>query len=43
MNLLFMGAHAEAMLNSRVGWTLSRMNDGALWARNDKGTDPNAR
>ena len=42
VNFLFMDAHAEAMLNSRAGWTLSRMNDGALWARNHKGSDPNA-
>jgi len=42
VNFLFMDAHAESMLNSRAGWTLSRVNDAALWARNHKGTDPNA-
>ena len=42
VNFLFMDAHAESMLNSRAGWTLPRMNDGALWARNHKGTDPSA-
>ena len=42
VNFLFMDAHAETMLNSKAGWTLSRINDAALWARNHKGTDPNA-
>lgn len=36
VNFLFMDAHAEAMLNSRAGWTLPRVNDAALWARNHK-------
>ncbi len=42
VNMLFMDAHAEAMLNSRAGWTLSRINEAALWARNHNGTNPNA-
>ncbi|HEU0039980.1 MAG TPA: hypothetical protein VFR76_11980, partial [Verrucomicrobiae bacterium] len=42
VNFLFMDAHAETMLNSRAGWTLSRVNDAALWARHHRGTDPNA-
>ena len=42
VNFLFMDAHVEKMLNSRAGWKLSRKDDGALWARNHKGTDPNA-
>src|SRR5438552_1974357 len=42
VNFLFMDAHAEAMLNSRAGWKLSRKDERALWARNHKGTDPNA-
>ena len=33
--------HAGTMLNSRAGWTRSRINDAVLWARNHKGTDPN--
>ena len=32
-NFLFMDGHAEAMLNSRVGWTLPRTDESALWAR----------
>jgi prepilin-type N-terminal cleavage/methylation domain-containing protein/prepilin-type processing-associated H-X9-DG protein len=36
VNFLFMDAHAEAMLNSRAGWTLPRADDAALWARNHK-------
>lgn len=42
VNMLFMDAHAQATLNSTAGWTLSRVNDGALWARHHRGTDPNA-
>ena len=45
-NFLFMDSHAESMLNSRAGWGFptprSRTDDSALWARNHKGTDPNA-
>jgi prepilin-type N-terminal cleavage/methylation domain-containing protein/prepilin-type processing-associated H-X9-DG protein len=46
VNFLFMDSHAETMLNSRAGWGWptpnSRIKDEALWARNHKGTDPNA-
>jgi len=42
VNFLFMDAHAESTLNSRAGWTLSRINDAALWARHHRGNDPNA-
>lgn len=45
VNLLFMDAHAEAMLNSRAGWgwptPLPRTRDEALWARHHNGTNPN--
>ena len=37
VNLLFMDAHAEAMLNSRAGWKLLRTDEAALWARNHRG------
>lgn len=42
VNFLFMDAHAQTMLNSRAGWTLSRINEAALWARHHRGNDPNA-
>ena len=32
-NFLLMDTHAETMRNSRAGWTLPRVNEGALWAR----------
>jgi len=39
VNFLFMDTHAETMLNSKTGWTLLRVNEGALWARNHRGAD----
>jgi len=42
VNFLYMDAHAQGTLNSTAGWTLSRVNYGALWARHHRGTDPNA-
>jgi len=42
VNWVFMDGHSQTILNSQGGWSLSRINQGAHWARNHNGTNPNA-